>query len=93
MSEEPTRCADIPAGDARAVGGLFVVPAPFGCGVTAAFPWRGADVGALQQVRRFDEARASWEHAVNAFAETGDVDTGSLVRGWMDGLPCPRKRR
>ncbi|MEU4642516.1 tetratricopeptide repeat protein [Micromonospora sp. NPDC023814] len=46
----------------------------------------------LAEVRRFDEARASWQRAVNAFTSTGDTDSATAVRGWLDDLPPPACR-
>ncbi|SCL41529.1 Tetratricopeptide (TPR) repeat [Micromonospora pallida] len=41
---------------------------------------------ALGQVRRFDEARSCWEQAVDAFIETGDAESATLIRTLLDPL-------
>jgi hypothetical protein len=44
---------------------------------------------ALAKVRRFDEARASWQQAAAAFASIADPDRAVVVREWFETLPPP----
>jgi tetratricopeptide (TPR) repeat protein len=44
---------------------------------------------ALEEVDRRVEARDVWQHAVAAFAESGDERFAERVRGWLEGLDDP----